>query len=366
MKQARILLIQLFSNGDCLYATAVARQIKKDFEDCRLTWAISASCKNIIDGNPYVDEVLEVSSVPKNQERLFSAFVKSMKDSKAWDKIIVTHVMGRNQANYDGCIRSTVFRGYKYPLTVNIQPVLRLTFKELENVRLFAEKHYLSSYKQVILFEFSPLSGQSNLTLMESLQIGEKIAGPDVAIIFSSANKITHDDAWIIDGSVLSIRETAALTHYCTFLVGCSSGITWLTTSDAARQLPMVQLLNPFTNWINPVSRDFKRFNIDDSSLIELFEFDTLQVVNCVKTAMTDFESAKKSYNQTLPLYFKTTRYIVYNLLCYLHFSAIIRHIRVNREIFGDRLTFYKELLIGFIIFPFRLTGNFLRKKVFR
>ena len=51
----KILLVQLFSNGDCLFATAVARQVKTDFPNCNLTWAIAAFCKNIIALNPYVD-----------------------------------------------------------------------------------------------------------------------------------------------------------------------------------------------------------------------------------------------------------------------------------------------------------------------
>jgi ADP-heptose:LPS heptosyltransferase len=37
----KIVLVQLFSNGDCLYATAVARQIKADYPGCHLTWAIA-------------------------------------------------------------------------------------------------------------------------------------------------------------------------------------------------------------------------------------------------------------------------------------------------------------------------------------
>ncbi|MEO7049339.1 MAG: hypothetical protein ABI091_28810, partial [Ferruginibacter sp.] len=57
--QKNILLVQLFSNGDCLYATAIARQIKNDFPGCKLSWAIASFCKNIIAHNPYVDEVLE-------------------------------------------------------------------------------------------------------------------------------------------------------------------------------------------------------------------------------------------------------------------------------------------------------------------
>ena len=41
MTPKKIILVQLYSNGDCLYATAVARQIKQDFPGSHLTWAIA-------------------------------------------------------------------------------------------------------------------------------------------------------------------------------------------------------------------------------------------------------------------------------------------------------------------------------------
>src|SRR5512138_3038540 len=46
MVQRRVLLGQLEANGDCVYATTVARQIKTDNPDCHLTWAIGSRCRN--------------------------------------------------------------------------------------------------------------------------------------------------------------------------------------------------------------------------------------------------------------------------------------------------------------------------------
>ena len=62
-----ILLIQLFSNGDCLFATTIAKQIKNDYPNCSLTWAISAKCKSILINNPHVDSVLEVEILDPSQ-----------------------------------------------------------------------------------------------------------------------------------------------------------------------------------------------------------------------------------------------------------------------------------------------------------
>ena len=56
----RILLGQLAANGDCVYATTVARQIKADDPECHLTWAIGSSYRQVIAHNPHVDAVWEV------------------------------------------------------------------------------------------------------------------------------------------------------------------------------------------------------------------------------------------------------------------------------------------------------------------
>ena len=66
----KILLVHLYSNGDCLYATAVAKQIKHDFPGCHLTWAIARFCKSIISNNPYVDEVMEIDIAKDDAARV--------------------------------------------------------------------------------------------------------------------------------------------------------------------------------------------------------------------------------------------------------------------------------------------------------
>jgi hypothetical protein len=144
--------------------------------------------------------------------------------------------------------------------------------------------------------------------------------------------------------------------------LGSSSGITWVSTSDAGKQLPMIQLLNPYSNWLNAISRDFERFGIATDKVIELIDYNNSLIIKVVLTALDDFSLSKKQYNQPIPLHFKTTRSIVYNLLCYLEFKAILTHIKVNREVYGNNIFFFKEVVMGFLIFPFRLMANIWRK----
>lgn len=368
-KADKILLVQLYSNGDCLYATAVARQIKEDYTGCHLTWAIASFCKNIIANNPYVDEVMEVD-IKKNDVVAFRRFRRKVIQQKregVFDEVFIVHNIDTNNAYYDGCIRSSILRAYPNPITVPVTPVLQLTAEEVEKSDAFADKHQLGNYKNVILFEFAPQSGQLKITKEIAVRIAEAVVvSSDTAIILSSANKIVHPNKAIIDGSILTLRETAALSHHCTLLLGCSSGITWITTSTAANLLPMVQIFNPHTVWVNPISRDFERYNLPVEKVIELTDFDETKIVNCVVEATKDFQSARKRFNQSIPLQFKTTRNIVYNLLCYLEFGAIIKHIKVNRRMYGDHPSFYMNFLLGILTFPFKLIKNVITKNVLK
>ncbi len=100
----KILLVHLYSNGDCLYATTIARQIKSDFPGCNLTWAIAPYCKSIIANNPYVDDVMEVP-IDKNDVVAFRKLKKQfklLKEEGKFNEIFITHNIDINLAYYDG------------------------------------------------------------------------------------------------------------------------------------------------------------------------------------------------------------------------------------------------------------------------
>lgn len=363
----KILLVHLYSNGDCLFATTIAKQIKKDFPGCHLTWAVASFCKSILAGNPDVDELMEVTSVKKNDTAAFRKFKKEVLQKKAsgeFDEVFITHNQDVNQALYDGTIRSGILRSYPYPVTVSKQPVLILSDSEKEKTKLFAEKHQILQYKKVILFEYAPLSGQLAITKEDALYIAEKIAEDEnTAVVLSSANKISHLRKNIIDGSELTLRETAALTHYCTFLLGCSSGITWISTSSAAKELPMIQMLDANAVWVNPISRDFERIGKNTGHVIEMMHFNRDRIVECIRTSLRDFSLARAKYNEPVPLQFRTTKKIVYNLLVYGEFAAIAKHIKINKQVWGNNPALYKAFILGLLSTPFKLIRNLIVKR---
>ena len=367
-EQKKILLVQLYSNGDCLFGTTIAQQIKKDFPGCHLTWAIAGFCKNIIAGSPYVDDVWEVNGVKKNDVAAFRKFKRQLfkeKNSGKWDEVFITHNMDDNLAFYDGTIRGMILRSYPFPITVPVQPSLNLTGEEIQKVKAFSEQYNLSSFKHVILWEYAPQSGQAVLTSEFIKKLAERLVQlPSTCVILSSANAFKSTSN-IIDASSLSVRENAALMHYCSLLVGCSSGITWLSTSNAAKQLPMVQLLDSQAYFLNAPSTDFSRYGISTNNLIEIIEKTEDRIYSCIKTILEkNFAEAKEKYHQQLPIQFNTTRKIVYNLLCYLHLKAIGTHYKIMTSIYGKHPEFIKQFLLGFAGAPFKLIANTWRKRI--
>jgi hypothetical protein len=311
-RRKRFLIGQLGSFGDCLYATTVARQIKNDYPGCHLTWAIGSIYRSILDGNPYIDAIWEFP-LSKRTDLLdhwqqFENEAIERKKRGDFDEIFLTQVWPNNLKNFDGTLRSSIFRAYNKPITVPVSPVLRLSPTEVENVRLFAKFHHLEEKKHVILFEWSPKSGQSFVTLEFALEVSKKIIEkiPDLCVILSSNESVNSTDEHIIDGSVLSFRENAELTKYCTLLVGCSSGISWLCTSDWAKPLPMVQLLKKKTCMYASFVHDHEYHGIATDSIIEMTECSVNKLSECIQVILTEgFVPARQIFHKRIRINFR-------------------------------------------------------------
>lgn len=361
-------MVHLYANGDCLYATAVARQIKIDYPDSHLTWAILPAFKSILSGNPYVDDVLCVEGVPKNDTIAFKKYRKTVLQQKSegrWDEVFITANIDDNQALYDGTVRGMIIRAYPNKITVPFQPVLVLSDQENERVEAFAKQHQLSDFDRVILWEYAPQSGQSSLNMDWVRAVAEKItvSSPSTCVILSSANAFTSTRN-IIDASPLKVRENAALSHYCDLLIGCSSGITWLCTSSAGKMLPMIQLLDPNAMFLNAPSRDFNRYGIEHQGLVEMTSWSEEKLIDCVNLMLSgQKERAFELYNQQIPVSFRTTRKILYDRICFLQFKAFFKHISIMVEVYGLHPALFAAVLSSIITAPFKILLNRWRKK---
>jgi hypothetical protein len=358
----KYLILHLNSNGDILYATAIAKQLKTiDDPGCHITWAVASAFKSILLNNPHIDTLWEVPA-SNYQEIKDSVFRKTEAEVKQrfaigeWDAVICPQLMYENMWRYDGTIRRAVLKAYKGKIP-DVKPVLRLLEEEVVSVSVFAEKNGLKDFKQVVLFECSPLSGQSKVTPDFALQICKAYAQhTDIAFILSSNKKIQSSQANVFDGSALSFRQNAELTKYCSHFIGCSSGITWIATSDWAKQLPMLQLNN---TGINPVGRDFEREGMDTSRLVELYEFDETKVITCLSLMLEgNMQEARSTYNQQIAPDVNFVEGILLYLLNHRHFSHAAAFVANNLR----RSGYHPQLIRRLASLPFRLP-SLLRKR---
>lgn len=349
----RILLGQLAANGDCLYATTVARQIKTDYPDCHLTWAIGSKFRSMIEGNPDVDEVWEIpyytSPGDLEQWQRFQTEALQRKERGDFDEIFLTQISLDTFHLWAGPLRFSLFASYPRPITVDMAPTLCLSAEEVERARDFARKHCLSEKSAVILFECAPRSLQSFLTPEFALDVARAVVEkhPDVALILSSNHAFSSANENIIDGSVLSLRENAELTRDCSLLLGASSGVTWIATSDWAKPLPMVQLIRPDVARSNSPIADFQKRGADTSGIIEMSSYTLEDVVSCVEEILSgNFIQAKQKFSQETPLQFEHYKHVQYFLLLNRRWKQCFQFLHLNIKEYGFHRQFISLILV--------------------
>lgn len=318
----RILLGHLSAKGDCLYATAIARQIKTDYPGCFLTWGIGSMSREVLKGNPYVDEVWEFPMQNHGEMaqawQAFETEVARRYLQGDFDKVFLTQISPGNFQNFDGTVRLSIFRAYPRPIKVPITPVMNLLPEEVETVSQFAKIHGLSERANVILFECSSNSGQSFVTPDYALEVAKALVLklPDTAVILASAIAVDSGDERIISSSNLSFRDHAELSKYCNLLVGCSSGITWLCTSDWAKPLPTIQILSASTSVYASMIHDFEYWGKPTDQIVEMTDCPVSQLVDCIYLAITQgMAEARLCYHQQIPLEFTFYLSIIRSIL---------------------------------------------------
>lgn len=357
----RILLGQLTSNGDCLYTTTVARQIKHDFPGCHLTWAISSLCRKVIDNNPDVDDVWEV---PMNGWGEMTSAWRTF-EAEAWrevsrgrfERAFLTQISPDRFANYDGTVRPSIFRGYPYPITVPVDTVINLTDEEKQRVAAWTEKHKLGSFKYKVLIECSSKSGQSFMTPAMAVLMAQHLlqAEPEACVIFSTHEKVPTDDGRFIHAGDLSLREIAPLTHAVDLFIGCGSGVTVVATSGAARRdLPNIQVLKRSTSVYASFKHDFEYFKKPAGHFLELTSVDGKKLAAIALSVLKDgISEAKRQYEQPLPLTFDWYFELIDTQLLQRHqYVDAARSLMATAERYGwnaDLKRFARALVLPFV-----------------
>lgn len=366
----RILLGQLGARGDCLYATAVARQIKVDYPGCHLTWAVGSMCRDIIEGNPDVDAVWEFpvaghSEMTAAWEK-FYAEAAAARNRGEYDELFLTQISPDNFRNFDGTVRASIFRGYPGAITVPVAPVVRLSPEQVARVAAFVERNGLRDQKRVILFEFASMSGQSFAGPEFALAVSAEILArvPDARIVLASHLPVSATDSRIIDGSVLSFKENAELTKYCALLIGCSSGLSWLCTSDWAKPLPTIQLLRRRTSVFASFVHDHEHFGLPTQGIIEMTECPPGRVAACVATVFAaGFAQARRSFHEEIALDFDHYARALFYAYRRSGFGAVMSSLRHTIGRYGPRWSLLHALARCGAEYLRRLAGRLVGRK---
>ena len=278
--------------------------------------------RSVIDHNPFVDNVWEVqqqanASVDEVWER-FEHEAWKRKNNGEYDEVFLTQVHPGNYQNFDGTTRSSLFRGYPHPITVPVNPVIRLSENEISDVVQFMASHRITNSDMVILFEAASTSGQSFVTPEFAVHTAERALrnSPKIKFIISSDKRIDNVHPHIIDGSTLTFRQNAEVTKYCSLLIGCSSGISWLATSDWAKPLPQIQLLSGRTRMFASMFHDAKYFNLPTENFIELVDVEPQEVAEIVILSMREgYTKTFSRYQTAIPVKFDFYFSQIYNEL---------------------------------------------------
>ena len=55
----RILIIRLSAIGDCVMASSLAQTLRAHFPDAHIAWAVQDKSRAVVEGNPYIDEIIQ-------------------------------------------------------------------------------------------------------------------------------------------------------------------------------------------------------------------------------------------------------------------------------------------------------------------
>lgn len=319
----RFLLGQLGSNGDCLYATAVARQIKLDHPDAHLTWAIADLTRDAVRHLPSVDDWWEFPVRDFDEmERAWYRF-----EREAWVRhgmgefthLVMTQIWPGNLYRFDGTVRPSLYRGYSGRIVDPTAVDIHLTDEECEQVDGWVAETVAPRGNRVCLVECSSKSGQSFMTPTLAQAVAARVvaAVPGCVFILSTHQPVVSDDPRILWGGHCNVRQTARLTHHVDLFMGCGSGLTVTTTSAAAKAgLPSIQVLKSTASVFGSFRHDFDYWGRPSGYFLETTSEDAGTLADIVITALREgFTTARSLFDQPPPLQFSWYRYLITEVL---------------------------------------------------
>jgi hypothetical protein len=130
-------------------------------------------------------------------------------------------------------------------------------------------------------------------------------------------------------------------------MIGCSSGLTWLATSNWPKKIQMIQLISPhFKNGIIPASvkTDFEYLGLSLNSIIELYDPNDMLISECIVSVYQNgFNFSRKLFDQYSLKMFTNNR-----LLFESNFSILKKlYIFITNNFFNKKYNFKKFVSIS-------------------
>ena len=353
----RLLLGQLGANGDCLYATILARQLRHDYPRAHITWAVSSHCAGLLRNNPFVDEIWEIPVADWDQHamawRVFEREATRRLIRHEFDHAVLSQIWPNNFHNYDGTVRPSILRAYGKPITVPIENIICLTEQEEERVERYVRDNELMSFEHRILFECSAKSGQSFVTTQLAQDVAEHVYAslPNATMLFSTNLPMQLKSSNSRHVGALSLREIAGLTRYCTLFVGGGSGGTVAATSTAATRLPIITLLNRHTSVYASFAHDFEYFGLPNEHMLEMTDTDPGKIADCVvTTCRLGVGVARSKFGSVIPLnfdfYLQTISSFLFKQQCYLDGAVSLTNTANRYGWRPELVTFGRDCLV--------------------
>jgi hypothetical protein len=338
----RVLLGQLGSGGDCLYTTALARQIKTNWPGCHLTWAVGSLFRPWIEHNPYVDSIWTVPLAERRDTfarwSMFEAEVVRQLDRGSFDLAVMSQICPGNYQRWDGTVRVSGLRAMP-ELSVPVTPVMRTTADERARVDTFARRLGLDGFRHRILMECQAYSLQSAVTPDTALRLARRVVErvPDTIVVLSLPTPLETGSDRVVVAHELSLRENHDLVDRMSLFVGCISGLSVVAMCEREHPVPMVQLVDRRASIYASVSLDFHHWGLATDQLVELRGPPEDEALACIETVLTaGMAAAKARFDRPLDIdfqmYFES---IHFYLLQYGRFADAARSLLITAQRFG-------------------------------
>ncbi len=310
----KILVIQQKMIGDVLTSTVICETLKANYPNCVIHYLINSNTKPVVTGNPFVDQIIVLTSEHRKNKWSFLKFISSIrKENYSWiidsygkiesnlislfsratikssfykpySKFIYTHTMERYPISKNGCNTSIEHRLNLLEKLVDtidytITPKIYLSNTELEAAAKKLEKVKNNKLLMVSILGSSNAKTYPHTYMAKILDnvvrntqaillvnyIPSQLE--EVTAIYNKCELQTKKNI-LLDIYGKSLREFLAITAHCNALIGNEGGATNMAK---ALNIPTFSIFSPQiskSSW-NHGEDDFKNVSIHILDFIE-------------------------------------------------------------------------------------------------